>query len=64
MSLIDAIMDDRDVPWGTYHFCGAGPVSRHRFAEMIMESASELTGRRSRSWPSGAPTSRRLRSDR
>jgi len=44
-ALIDAIDRNGDIVWGTYHFCGAGPISRHRFAETIVNEAAAVTGR-------------------
>jgi dTDP-4-dehydrorhamnose reductase len=44
LTLIEAIERNRDVAWGTYHFCGAGPVSRYRFAEAIAREAAAATG--------------------
>lgn len=45
-ALIDAMERQRDMPWGTYHFCGAEPVSRYRFAEVILREAAGITGKR------------------
>jgi dTDP-4-dehydrorhamnose reductase len=45
-TLIEAIERNGDIPWGTYHFCGAEPISRYRFAEAIMQESAAAGGRR------------------
>lgn len=45
-ALIDAMDSNGDFPWGTYHFCGAQPISRHRFAEAIVQASATAGGRR------------------
>ncbi|MBE0530663.1 MAG: dTDP-4-dehydrorhamnose reductase [Rhodospirillales bacterium] len=44
VALIEAMEKNRDMPWGTYHFCGAGPVSRYDFAVAIVREAAATTG--------------------
>lgn len=45
VGLIDAVAGDQDISWGTYHFCGAGPVSRYRLTQLIMEDYAMTAGR-------------------
>lgn len=35
-----------DVPWGTYHFAGAGAATWHQVAELVVERQAPRTGRR------------------
>lgn len=44
VALIEAMEKNRDMPWGTYHFCGVGPVSRYDFAVAIVREAAAATG--------------------
>jgi dTDP-4-dehydrorhamnose reductase len=40
MTICQRIVQDRDrVPWGTYHFCGAGQTTWYGFARTIIEEA-------------------------
>jgi dTDP-4-dehydrorhamnose reductase len=45
VTLIEAMERNLDMPSGTYHFCGAGPVSRYRFAEAIVREVAAAMGR-------------------
>ncbi|MCG8510238.1 MAG: NAD(P)-dependent oxidoreductase, partial [Rhodospirillales bacterium] len=40
LRLIDLFAKEGDFPWGTYHYCGAGPVSRYQFAEAILRESA------------------------
>ncbi len=39
-----AVLLDRqwNLPWGTYHYCGAPPPSSHAFADQILKRARTL----------------------
>ncbi len=37
------IRDDKDVPWGTYHFCGSGETTWYGFAQDIIKQAQEIS---------------------
>ncbi len=43
VALVEAMERNRDMPWGTYHFCGAEPVSRYDFAVAIVREAAAAT---------------------
>ena len=39
--MADTICKEKDVKWGTYHYCGKGQTSWHGFAEMIFKLAKQ-----------------------
>lgn len=47
----DALPEERNQRWGTYHFASAGPTSWHGLAEAVVEAQAPLTGRRPRVTP-------------
>lgn len=44
VSVTKRISAKRDVPWGTYHYCGAGSTTWHGFAKAIMKLAAPRAG--------------------
>lgn len=40
--LAERLTHSTDIPWGTYHLCGAGEVSWHGFARHILQTAHRL----------------------
>jgi len=45
LGLVQRIKRDADLPWGTYHYCGAGSTTWHGFAETIVQLAAPALGR-------------------
>ena len=43
VELAEKLVNIRDYPYGTYHFCGGTPISRYNFAKKIFELASVKT---------------------
>lgn len=41
LSMADHILAGKKTPWGTYHYCGAGPVTWCGFAQAIFEIAGK-----------------------
>ena len=41
-NLVERYKGTGQLPWGTYHYCGATVVSWHQFAEQIFQKGSEL----------------------
>lgn len=45
LHIVQRIGAGRDIPWGTYHYCGAGSTTWHGFAEAIVQFAAPVLGR-------------------
>jgi dTDP-4-dehydrorhamnose reductase len=45
LSIAGRISREGDIPWGTYHYCGAGSTTWHGFAEAIVHLAAPALGR-------------------
>lgn len=45
LSLVRRIDREGNIPWGTYHYCGAGSTTWHGFAEAIVHLAAPALGR-------------------
>ena len=45
LSIVQRIHGRADIPWGTYHYCGAGSTTWHGFAEAIVQLAAPALGR-------------------
>jgi len=41
MTILSKVVENRDIAWGTYHFCGAGKTTWHGFAKKISQLASQ-----------------------
>ena len=41
--ITEAIQAGHEVPWGTYHFCGAGVATWYEFAHAIIDQAQDLS---------------------
>lgn len=41
--LTQTISNGKQVPWGTYHFCGAGKTTWYEFAQAIINHAQEIS---------------------
>ena len=44
LMIVGEYMGGGEIPWGTYHYCGAGETSWHGFAEAIFEHARRHVG--------------------
>jgi dTDP-4-dehydrorhamnose reductase len=45
LRIVQRIGSGSDIPWGTYHYCGAGSTTWHGFAEAIVQLAGPVLGR-------------------
>jgi dTDP-4-dehydrorhamnose reductase len=45
LQIVRRIGTGGDIPWGTYHYCGAGSTTWHGFAEAIVQLATPALGR-------------------
>ncbi len=41
--IVQKIRDDKEIPWGTYHFCGSGETTWYGFAQAIIKQAQEIS---------------------
>jgi dTDP-4-dehydrorhamnose reductase len=46
LNIVRMINRETSIPWGTYHYCGAGSTTWHGFAVAIMELAAPVLGRK------------------
>jgi dTDP-4-dehydrorhamnose reductase len=45
LKIVQHIAGEGEIPWGTYHYCGAGSTTWHGFAEAVMALAAPVLGR-------------------
>jgi len=45
LQIVLRIEAEGEVPWGTYHYCGAGSTTWHGFAEAVVHQAAPALGR-------------------
>jgi dTDP-4-dehydrorhamnose reductase len=45
LTIVQRIAGEGEIPWGTYHYCGAGSTTWHGFAQAIVEMAAPALGR-------------------
>ena len=45
LRIVQHIGVGQEIPWGTYHYCGAGSTTWHGFAEAIVKLAAPVLGR-------------------
>jgi len=43
LDIIGQVSEKRDIPWGTYHYCGRGVTTWYDFAKKALEQAGEYT---------------------
>lgn len=43
VAITQQIHKDKEVPWGTYHFCGSGETTWFEFAQAIIKHAQEIS---------------------
>jgi len=41
--IVQKIRDDKEIPWGTYHFCGAGETTWYGFAQAIIKETQDIS---------------------
>lgn len=45
LTIVQRIKGEGEIPWGTYHYCGAGTTTWHGLAEAIVQLAAPVLGR-------------------